>query len=93
MHQALASFLRTYRNVPHTSTGRTPAEIIFGQSPRTHLAMVVPNVATQSRRSLYSPSPGNSLVCLLQVMMFGYEKFDQMPQGGPEEKCSHVMEP
>ena len=37
----LAAFLRTYRNVPHTSTGRTPAEIIFGRIPHTHLSMVV----------------------------------------------------
>ena len=43
INSALAAFLRTYRNVPHTSTGKTPAEIIFGRIPRTDLSMVVPS--------------------------------------------------
>ena len=38
---AFAAFLRTYRNVLHTSTGKTPVEIIFGRIPCTHLSMVV----------------------------------------------------
>ena len=31
--------------MPHTVTGRSPAEIIFGRAPRTHLFMVLPNTA------------------------------------------------
>ncbi|KAL5479489.1 hypothetical protein EMCRGX_G023016, partial [Ephydatia muelleri] len=42
--RALSEFLRTYRNVPHTVTKRTPAEIIFGRALRTHLSMVLPNM-------------------------------------------------
>lgn len=45
IHKALATFLRTYRKIPHTSTGKTPAEIVFGRAPRTHLWMVVPSLA------------------------------------------------
>ena len=52
INSALAAFLRTYRNVPHTSTGKTPAEIIFGRVPRTHLSMVVP---------IWTSSPHTSL--------------------------------
>ena len=33
----LSDFLRTYQNVPHTVTKRTPAQVIFGRAPRTHL--------------------------------------------------------
>ena len=80
-------------NIPFTSTGRTPVEIVFGRSPRTHLAMVVQMSQHETRRSLNSQSPGSSPVCLLQVMMFRYEKINRIPQGGPEDKCSHVMEP
>ena len=29
INSILAAFLRTYWNVPHTSTGKTPAEIVF----------------------------------------------------------------
>ena len=46
---------RTYRNVPHTSTGRTPAEIVFGRIPRTHLSMVVPSMVDRMRDSLERP--------------------------------------
>ena len=38
-------FLCTYRNVPYTVTGRSPAEIIFGRTSLTHLSMVLPNMA------------------------------------------------
>ena len=36
----LAAFFRTYQNVPHTSTSKIPAKIIFGQIS-THISMVV----------------------------------------------------
>ena len=34
--RTISEFLRTYRNVPHTVTKQTPAEIIFGRALRTH---------------------------------------------------------
>ena len=55
INSALAAFLRTYRNVPHTSTGKTPAEIIFGRVPRTHLSMVVPSMVDQMKDRLEQP--------------------------------------
>lgn len=55
IRRALASFLRTYRNVPHTSTGRTPEEIVFGRVPRTHLSMVVPSLSERVKESLQQP--------------------------------------
>eukprot|EP00731_Ephydatia_muelleri_P005994 Em0003g242a len=48
--RALSEFLRTYRNVPHTVTKRTPAEIIFGRALRTHLSMVLPNMTERVKR-------------------------------------------
>ena len=56
INSAPAAFLTTYRNVPHTSTGRTPAEIIlFGRIARTHLSMVLPSMVDQMRDSLEQP--------------------------------------
>ena len=49
---AVSDFLRTYRNVPHTSTNRTPAEIIFRREPRTHLSMVVPSMTERLKEDL-----------------------------------------
>ena len=52
MSTKLADFLCTYRNVPHTSTGCTPAELLFGRAPRTHLSMVLPNVSERVKKTL-----------------------------------------
>ena len=38
----ISRFLASYRNTPHTVTGRTPAEILLGRSPRTRLSLVHP---------------------------------------------------
>ena len=51
----LAEFLFTYRNVPHTTTGHSPAELIFGRMPRTHLSMLLPSTAERVKASLQPP--------------------------------------
>ena len=38
----ISKFLASYRNTPHSVTGRTPAEILLGRSPRTRLSLVHP---------------------------------------------------
>ena len=38
----ISQFLASYRNTPHTVTGRTPAEVLLGRSTRTRLALVHP---------------------------------------------------
>ena len=48
----LSDFLRTYRNVPHTETRRSPAELVFGRAPRTHLSMVLPNTGERLKSRL-----------------------------------------
>ena len=45
VHQKLSYFLRTYRNVPHS---------VLAQAPRTHLAMILPNVANRVKQQLGS---------------------------------------
>ena len=52
MPTKLADFLCTYRNVPHTSIGCSPAELLFGRSPCTHLSMVLPNVSERVKATL-----------------------------------------
>ena len=39
-------------NVPHTSTGRTPAEVIFKRLPHTHLSMIVPDMTERLKNQL-----------------------------------------
>ena len=51
----LSDFLRTYRNVPHTTTGRTPAELLFGRALRTHISIVLPNTADRVKSYLKPP--------------------------------------
>ena len=47
-------FLRTYRNIPHTTTNKTPAELILKQLPRTRLALTSPNINTRVKLQLQS---------------------------------------
>ena len=42
----LARTLLSYRTTPHTTTGVTPAELMFGRRPRIRLELVKPRVAT-----------------------------------------------
>ena len=43
----LARFLLHYRTTPHATTGTTPAELLMGRSPRTHLDMLRPNISAR----------------------------------------------
>ena len=49
---ALSEFLRTYRNVPHSTTGRSPAQILFGRALRTRLSFVLPCMSERVREQL-----------------------------------------
>ena len=42
----LARFLFHYRNRPHTTTGRTPSELLMGRDVRTHQTLLKPSVAS-----------------------------------------------
>ena len=50
---SITEFLRTYRNVPHTGTSKSPSEIIFGRSVRTRISMVLPNMMGKSEGKAY----------------------------------------
>ena len=49
---ALSEFLRTYRNVPHSTTGRSPAQILFGRALRTRLSFVLPCMSERVKEQL-----------------------------------------
>ena len=51
----LSDFLCTYRNVLHTETGRSLAELVFGCAPRTHLLMVLPNTGERLKSRVQPP--------------------------------------
>ena len=56
VHQQVADFLRTYRNVPHSTTNLTPAHLMLVQAPRTHIAMTLPHLANWVKQQLI-PKP------------------------------------
>ena len=41
----LARFLFNYRNIPHSTTGKSPTELLFGKKVRTHLDHLHPDEA------------------------------------------------
>ena len=42
--QQIYRFLRNYRATPHSTTGKTPAELLFGRKMRTKLPEIAPTV-------------------------------------------------
>jgi len=50
----ITTFLRTYRNTPHSITNKTPAELILKQLPCTRLALTSPNITTRVKVQLQS---------------------------------------
>ena len=59
IHSSIADFLRTYRNVPHTTTGIPPAHLVLAQALRTHLSMTSPSVYHRLKQQL-QPTPEQS---------------------------------
>ena len=55
-HASITEFLRTYRVVPHTGTGKSPAEIIFGRTLRTRISMVLPNMTGSEEACTFAPA-------------------------------------
>ena len=47
----LSRFLFRYRITPHTTTGRSPAEMLMGRHLRSHLDQIRPDVAQRVQRS------------------------------------------
>ena len=41
----LARFLFHYRNIPHSTTGVSPAELLLGRRPRSHMMLLQPSIA------------------------------------------------
>ncbi|KAL5473476.1 hypothetical protein EMCRGX_G027965 [Ephydatia muelleri] len=51
----LARFLFQYRNTPHTTTGRSPAELLLGRKPRTPLDLLHPGNSPTGPQSTETP--------------------------------------
>ena len=45
----IAKFLAAYRNTPHMTTGKTPAELLLKRSPRTRLSLIHPCVENRMK--------------------------------------------
>ena len=42
----VSRFLFNYRNTPHSTTGVSPAELLLGRRPRTHLSLLIPSITS-----------------------------------------------
>ena len=47
MDMRLARLLFKYRNTPHATTGVSPAELLLGRKPRTHLDLMHPDLSNR----------------------------------------------
>lgn len=50
MDTRISRFLLQYRSTPHSMTGMSPAELLFGHRPRTLLDLIVPDVSNRVQR-------------------------------------------
>lgn len=80
---ALNMFLSDYRNFPHCTTGRSPANLMFNQDPRTRFDCFRPsvseNVDKQQRRQIMS-RPGSRNIAVGvgdEVLIDGYGVRDE----------------
>ena len=54
--QAAGAFLREYRSTPHSTTGRTPAELMLGRQFRTRLSLLQPDLPhVEKKQQLAKP--------------------------------------
>ena len=54
VEQRLARLLFTYRLTPHSTTGRSPAELMLGRQPRSRLDLLKPNIAQKVERRQFN---------------------------------------
>ena len=50
----VSHFLFAYRNTPHTTTGSSPAELLFNRRPRTRLDLMRPSVGARVQKKQYN---------------------------------------
>ena len=66
LQEALSRFLLSYRMTPQTTTGSSPAELMFGRRPRTRIDLLKPSTADkvfrQQERQLRGREPGEFAV-------------------------------
>ena len=49
LEDLISRFLLTYRITPHSTTGTSPAELLFSRRPRTRLDLVLPDLSGRVR--------------------------------------------
>ena len=57
----VARFVFRYRITPHTTTGVSPAELLFGRRPRSHLDLVKPDVSRRVELKQQQQKTGHDL--------------------------------
>ena len=54
LEQGLSRLLFTYRLAPHSTTGRSPAELMLGRQPRSQLNLLKPNITQKVEQKQFS---------------------------------------
>ena len=86
----VADVLFRYRNLPHTTTARTPSELFLKRAPRTRLSLVKPSLQKrvedlQCKAKMYVDGPRNRRFDLFQKVKV------RNIRGGKEKWISGVV--
>ena len=91
----LSRFLFKYRITPHSSTGVSPAEVMFGRSLRTPLDAIRPNLGDTAQQKQENWPCGNARMRDFyvgdSVYVKNYASGPTWLPGRIKEKCSNVM--
>ena len=79
LETGLSRFLFQYRLTPHSTTGRSPAELLLGRKPRLHLDFIVPSVeqhVSSRQESQRRSHDSNFRHITLNALKVGHPRFN-----------------
>lgn len=80
----LARFLFQYRLTPHSTTGKSPAELLMGRQPRTHLDQLTPNLQAQVQQKQQRQKDCHDQTSRLRTFKIGDPVFIRNHTRGPK---------
>ncbi|KFD66223.1 hypothetical protein M514_10611, partial [Trichuris suis] len=82
---SLQRFLFSYRNTPHSTTGRAPAELLIGHRLRNKLDLLKPSLKAEVDAKLFKQAFYHDQKAVQRSFKPGDKVFVTQPEGGPQQ--------
>ena len=77
LKQRLSRLLFTYRLTPHSTTGRSPAELMLGRQPRSRLDLLKPNITQKVEQKQLNQKLTHDKSSVTRVFQEGEEVYSR----------------